>query len=232
MKLLIKEAGVKTCHSDPVPASILNVIIDNLLPYITQLINKSLETGLIEGIKESVIKSLLKKQDLDSETFNNYRPVANLTFISKLVEKAVLSRLNKHMNLHNLHCPSQHGYKKHHSTETLLLELIDDILVGFERNSATIVLLIDLSAAFDTIDTGRLLKILHHEIGISGVALNWFKSYLTKRKQKVKIGNCTSSSCDVEFGVPQGSVLGPVLFNVYIRSLSAVFNALRFKSLG
>ena len=209
-----------------------NVIIDNLLPYITQLINKSLETGPIEGIKESVIKPLLKKQGLDSETFNNYRPVANLTFISKLVEKAVLSRLNKHMNLHNLHCPSQHGYKKHHSTETLLLELIDDILVGFERNSATIVLLIDLSAAFDTIDTGRLLKILYHEIGISGVALNWFKSYLTKRKQKVKIGNCTSSSCHVEFGVPQGSVLGPVLFNIYIRSLSAVFNALRFKSLG
>ena len=152
--------------------------------------------------------------------------------ISKLIETVVLHRLNTHASFNSLECNSQHGYKKYHSPETLLLRVVNDVLVGFDRNKCTILLLLDLSAAFDTVDIEKLLNILENEFGIIGIALKWFRSFLTGRKQRVRIQDSLSDYVDVLFGVPQGSVLGPVLFNIYIRSLYVIIKAAGFSSSG
>ena len=225
---IINSSNTKTAYHDPLPKPLLDQVMDNILPYLCSLVNKSLESGSMEGVKESIIIPLLKKSGLNSEQLKNYRPVSNLLFLSKIIERVVLKRLNRHMDENNLHSDAQYGYKMFHSTETLMLRLINDVLVGFEKNSGTIVLLLDLSAAFDTVDTGKLLTILKREIGINGVALKWFESFLTGRTQRVKIDNSISDLLHVLFGVPQGSVLGPNLFNIYCRSFGIVVSLCGF----
>jgi hypothetical protein len=232
LRSIIKEMGIKTSCQDPMPCTIFKDIIEDLLPYICDLVNKSLNTGSVEGIKDCVIVPLLKKMGIDPDTLKNYRPVTNEVFISKLTEKVVSMRMFKHMNVNNLHSKYQHAYKKFHGTETLLVKLVDDVLIGFESNSATIVLLIDLSAAFDTVDIDKLLNILENDIGIRGTALIWFESFLRGRTQCVKIENFLSDTLPVLFGVPQGSVLGPILFNIYASSLSLVIRNFGFNTSG
>ena len=112
--------------------------------------------------------------------------------------------------------------KKHHSTETLVLEIIDETLIGFEKNSATVMILLDMSAAFDTVDLNKLLKILEHRIGLKGTVLRCFESFLLGRKQKVQENEVTSELLITLYGVPQGSVLGPVRVNIYVSSLPSV----------
>ena len=123
------------------------------------------------------------------------------------------------MNINNLNISHQTGYKKNHSTETLLVTLVNDLLIASDQNSATVVMLLDLSAAFDTVDHNKLLQILELEIGIKGTALKWFRSFISGRCQRVKIHGFESEEIIIKFGVPQGSVLGPILFNIYIRSI-------------
>ena len=139
----------------------------------------------MEGIKDSVIIPLLKKSGIDPEVLKNYRPVTNEVFLSKLIEKVVSIQLFEHMTLNHLHSKYQHAYKKFHGTETLLLKVLKDFLCAFEDNMVIILLLIDLSAAFDTVDILKLLDILQNDIGISGTALLWLKSFLMGRTQRV-----------------------------------------------
>ena len=132
----------------------------------------------MESLKSQVIDPLLKKEGLDADIMNNYRPVNNLKFLSKLTERVVKRRLDAHMKAYNLNEPSQFGYKTNHNTETMLIGLFDDALRGFDENQATVVIFLDLSAAFDTINHENLLAILKNELGITGVALQWFRSLL------------------------------------------------------
>ena len=129
--------------------------------------------------------------------------------------------------LHNVH---QFGYKKYHSTETMLLGIINDILNGFDTGKVTIMIFLDLSAAFDTIDIDKMLQVLSNELGVTGLALEWCKSFLMGRKQRVKINDSYSETLNVEYGAPQGSVLGPKFFNAYVRSQPSVFESCNFKS--
>ena len=230
LKEVLSGMDIKTSFDDPVPANVLESTLDTILPSILQLVNLSLTTGDINGLKESVISPILKNLKLDRNILANYRPIMNLQFLSKLIEKIVLEQLNEHMSLNNLHCPQQFAYKKHHSTENMLLQIVDDVLIGFEKNSGTILVLLDMSAAFDTVDIKKLLSILEHKIGIQGTVLKWFSSFLLDRKQKVVIDGVLSEQLVTLYGVPQGSVLGPVLFNIYISSLPYVMNHHGFSS--
>ena len=173
--------------------------IDILISPITSIINLSLTEGcFLSHFKAAHVSPLLKKKpSLNQDSMGNYRPVSNLSFLSKVLEKVVVYQLNANINSSNI------------------LSSIDD-------GTVTALTLLDLSAAFDTIDHTILLRRLGNWFGVSGKVLDWFKSYFTDRSQRIKLGNCLSSKSDLSFGVPQGSVLGPLLFTLYTTPLSSL----------
>ena len=130
-----------------------------------------------------------------------------MSFISKLVERVVASQLNDHVVCNGLENVSQSAYKQGHSTETALLSIKNEVHLALARGEATGVVLLDQSAAFDTIDHGTLIECLSSWFGVGGVVLNWFKSYLCDRYQCIKIGSVLSDAKRLLYGVPQGSVL-------------------------
>jgi hypothetical protein len=158
----------------------------------------------------------LKKADMDKEVFANYRPVSKTPFLSKLIERAVAWQLLDQVN--DILPERQSAYRPNFSTETSLLCLFDDLLRAADDSDGTALLFLDLSAAFDTIDHRVLLDHLSGS-GIRGAALGWFGSYLSDRSQSVIVDGVTSDPMVLECGVPQGSVLGPLLFLVYVAAL-------------
>ena len=150
----------------------------------------------------------------------NYRPASNLSFISKVLEIVVATRLDDHMLDNNLYFSVQSAYRERHSTETALLKVQIYILTALDSGSWAVLLMLDLSAAFDTIKHGILLSRLKSFYSISGDALDWFKSYLSNRVQRVIIGDTVLECKDLNFGVPQGSVLGPKTYCMYTKPIS------------
>ena len=157
---------------------------------------------------------------LPKEELNSWRRIFNLSCISKILEKVVASRLRSHICIHGLFNVSQSTYKQFHSTETALLKVQNDINLNIDNGKVTALTLLDLSAGFDTIDHDILITRLSTWYGISGTALSWFTSYLTDRRQAIKIGNCFSDMQPTSYGILQGSVLGPLLFTQYTTPLS------------
>ncbi len=222
VKKLISTSANKHCELDPIPTWLLKECIDDLLPLITQIINLSLQLGDMPlSLKKAIINPLLKKLGLELIK-KNYRPVSNLAFISKLIEKAVASQLIEHLKLNKLYDKFQSAYRTFYSTETALLRVKNDILNTMDNRNVMLLLLLDLSAAFDTIDHSILLNRLSQRCGIKGTCLKWFTSYLSNRTQMVKINDAISDSINVKFGVPQGSVLGPILFTLYTAPLGEI----------
>ena len=219
MKIL-KASSKKTCSLDPVPAEILFQCLNELVPVITKVINTSLKTGTVpSSFKEANVTPLIKKANLDVNVLNNFRPVSNLPFISKVLEKVVLQQLMDHFAKNDLLEPFQSAYRSHHSTETALLYVMNDLLLACDNGQSTLLSLLDLSAAFDTLDHGILLQRLHTTFGVCDTALEWFKSYLTDRTQSVVLNGVSSKPALLKQGVPQGSVLGPVLFSMCVTPL-------------
>ena len=142
--------------------------------------------------------------------------------MSKLIEKVILAQLSNHLLNNNLYNANQSAYRVGHSTETALMKVVNDLLLALDKKKVSVLTLLDLSCAFDTIDHDILLSRLEHVFGITGTALCWFKSYLSNRTQTVCINNHCSDSEAIVYGVPQGSVLGPVLFVLYTAPLSDV----------
>ena len=194
----------------------------SLIPVITKLVNLSMETGCVpSSFKKALVTPLLKKSTLNPEVMNNYRPVSNLPFVSKVLERVVLRRLLNHLDVTNQHEPHQSAYRPLHSTETALVRVCNDILLSPDQRKAVSLVLLDLSAAFDTIDHKMLLDRLSN-IGVQGMAHKWSQSYLHNRHQSVIIKGVKSKSVPLRYCVPQGSVLGPFLFTQYTVLIGAI----------
>ena len=222
--LVMKQKGKYNLTIDPLPVYLLKECIDEFLPIITEIINTSLDIGIVPNIlKHALIKPLLKKLNLELIK-KNYRPVSNLSFISKLIEAAVVDQYIEHLSINNINDIHQSAYKKFHSTETLLTKVQSDILMQMDKGKVVMVVLLDLSAAFDTIDHEILLNRLRNRYGVDGTALKWFQSYLSNRTQSVIINDSISEKQPLHCGVPQGSKLGPILFNSYIAPINDIIS--------
>ena len=151
--------------------------------------------------------------------FSNLHPISNLSFVSKLVEQTVFSQTHNHLTAHALYPKAQSSYRRFHSTETALLCVQNDILLNMNQKHATRLVLLDLSAAFDTVDHSILLNHLYTDFGISEHTYSWFKTYLHNWSFSVSINGATSNKFGTKYGVPQGSCLGPLLFILYTSKL-------------
>jgi hypothetical protein len=183
---------------------------------VTRIANLSLSTGVFpDSLKHAIIGPLIKKPSLDRNTLKNYRPVSNIKFLSKVIERIVVNSITKHMRENSLGEPLQSAYRTAHSTETALLKVKDDIMTSLHHRQGVFLVLLDLSAAFDTISHNILFKRMQQELGITGTALQWVKSYFSGRTTSVCINGCSSAKCPLDYGLPQGSIVGPVSFSIY-----------------
>ena len=215
---IINSSKPSSCALDPIPTSLLLECLDVILPTLTHIIDTSILSGQFPtNMKTAIVKPLLRKCSLDIDKLKNYRPVSNLSFMSKFFEEVVLQQLVDYLDNNNLLCTSQSVYRPHHSTETLLLKTANNILLGLDKRHVSLLTLLDLSSAFDTIDHNILLDRLNYLHGISGTCLSCFRSYLSNRRQSVAIANRISSAKELHYGVLQGSVLGPILFVLCIQ---------------
>uniref|UniRef100_A0A3P9M2T6 Reverse transcriptase domain-containing protein n=1 Tax=Oryzias latipes TaxID=8090 RepID=A0A3P9M2T6_ORYLA len=228
---LILKSKPTTCSLDPLPSSLVIACLPSLLPLITAIIHSSLSSGTVPSLfKMAAVKPILKKPGSDPNVFNNLRPISNLPFISKILEKIVASQLYDHLKHNNLLEPFQSGFRPSHSTETALLKITNDLLIAADSGLLTILILLDLSAAFDTISHSILLQRLSF-LGISSIPLCWFQSYLSDRTQFIHLKSFKSQPSSVSSGFPQGSVLGPLLFITYLLPLGNIFRNLMLISI-
>ena len=205
------------------PTRLLREVLDTVGPTILLLINTCLSSGCVPAaFKHAVVQPLLKNPNLDPSILANFRPISQLPFLSKVLERVVYTQLQSHLATNNIHEKFQSGFKTSHSTETALLRVQNDLLLAADAGNPAILVLLDLTAAFDTVDHRILLSRLEQYVGLSGVALSWFQSYLSDRSFSVQLGDFFSSAAPLTCGVPQGSILGPILFLLYMLPLGEI----------
>ena len=224
LESIIKQCNSKTCCLDSTPTGLLKSHVAVHLPCLVSLVNASLQQGSFpRALKTANVIPVLKKETLDVNVLSNYRPVSNISFISKLIEKVVVRRLTFHLNSNGLEDQLQSAYKAGHSTETTLLKVQHDIASALDVNCVVMLVMLDLSAAFDCVDQEQLMSLFQNEYGICASALSWFRSYLDGRTYRVQIDDSSSQYVSLWCGVAQGSVLGPIIFTMYTAPMSHIF---------
>ncbi len=195
--------------SRQIPSHLLQAISPTPLPALTHIINTSLLTGIFPtAFKQARISPLLKKPTLNTSLIENYRPVALLPFIAKTLERVVFNQVSLFLSQTNKLDPKQSGFRSGHSTETVLLSVTEALRIAKADSKSSVLILLDLSAAFDTVNHQILMSTLS-SLDITGIPLRWFESYLNGRYFKVAWGGEVSKAHQLVTGVPQGSVLGP-----------------------
>ena len=232
-QLTVKEcilySAPKSCKLDPIHSKLLIECLNSILPSLIYLFNSSIASGIFpQCFKSALVTPILKKKCLDHNDLNNYgltRLVSNLCFIAKILEKLVLSQVSSYLNSHNLNNTCQSAYRPGHSSEAALLKVVNDLFLSLNKGNISVLALLDFSSAFHTIDHPILVHRLHTDFGFTDTVLQWFSSYLTDRTHYVSLSNHCSAFTPVHSGVHQGSVLGPMLFTMYIKPLSAIIDS-------
>ena len=216
----IRELNKTYCSLDPINISKITVAVEVAAPFIASLGNKYFEECIfVTSEKVALLRPTLKKPGLDVEDMNSFRPVSNLSFLSKIIERAMLDQLLPFLEENRIIPKTQSAYRQFHSTETALCKIHNDLVTNACSGKVSLLVLLDLSAAFDV-----LLADLF-SCGIREDAHSLFKSYLTNRFQCTSVGASLSEPVHLQFGVPQGSVLGPILFTLYTSSLATLLEA-------
>ena len=216
MMTLIKKSNKTFCDNDPFDLKLFEFdeICEPLAQYFCEIVNHSFDSGSFPvSEKFAVVRPLIKGKN-DPDQLSSYRPLYNTSFLSKILESAALSQLLNHLNKFESFPKVQSAYREFHSVETAMCKIYNDLIIRKYSGECTLLVLLDLSAAFDTIDHDLLQKDLMI-LGLEGKVLSWFESYLKDREFCVNIGRTFSDRASMRTGIPQGSVLGPVLFIIY-----------------
>jgi hypothetical protein len=217
---ILARVSAKHCTLDPIPTWLIKRAADVMAPVLSVICNASLQAGYLPDVqKQAIVLPRLKKPTLDNDDIGSYRPISNLSFLSKLVERVVASRFSGHAELNKLLPVRQSAYRRHHSTETAVVSVLNDIIRAIDNGEVAALVLLDLSAAFDTVDHAILLDVLQHRFAVDAVPLLWLTSYLTDRTQIYTVDGIQSAPIHLNCSVPQGSVLGPLEFISYTEDI-------------
>lgn len=221
-KTIQKLKSKTSCGYDGLSTKYLKQISSILSPTLALITNQSLLTGIFpEKLKIAKVLPLFKKGN--QHVFDNYRPISLLPSISKVIERIVYDQLYEYFSKNHLIYDSQYGFRQLHSTELAALEITDRLSQNMDKGKISITIYLDLSKAFDTLDHEILLDKLHY-YGIRNTSNDWFRSYLTNRNQFVSFDNHNSSMMSLSTGVPQGSILGPLLFLIAMNDIHEASN--------
>jgi len=224
---LIQHLPPKQCSLDPIPTWLLKRVSSVIAPVIAAMCNASISQHAMPTLhKNAIVHPLLKKPTLNQSDLNSFRPISNLSFVSKTLERLINKRLTEFMNKYSLLPKTQSAYRDHHSTETALVRVHNDIVTAIDHGDVCALVLLDLSAAFDTVDHSILLDVLQTRFGVVDNARKWIDSYLSDRTQQVCVGTVLSTISPMPYGVPQGSVLGPKQFIAYTEDIVGIFDKL------
>ena len=225
-KIIEKFNRNKSAGDDNIGNIIIKRVAKEIVKPLRQIFNLSISTGSVpEKLKIAKVIPIYKKQD--AEIFSNYRPVSLLPCFSKILERIVFDQCINYINTYEILNGKQFGFRSKHLTYMAIIQLVDKINTAVEKNETTIGIFLDLSKAFDTIDHNILLYKLEH-YGFRGIVLEWFKNYLSNIKQYVSYNSSKSQLEDIVCGIPQGSILGPLLFILYVSDITSTSNVLDF----